>query len=140
MGAIIEHYRDHQATHNKLYIRQAKKAEIPNWSLKIETYDERGGTKNENKITPSVMKSGESRIITQAPAPGPRGATSDSIVSVGYEAKPLHKIGGIKMEQHFTSPLNDTEQQVGCLMVNDAKEATRVDNHDNNSQAPLRLR
>ena len=104
------HYRDHQATHNKLHIRQAKKAGTPNWSPKIETDDEEGGTKNKNTVIPSVMKSGESRIITQAPAPGPRGVTNDYIVSVGYEAKPLHKISGIKEEQHFTSFLNDTEQ------------------------------
>ena len=133
---VISHYRDHEVTH-KLYLRQAKKTAIPNWDLKIETDDTRG---DQNTITPSVMKSGESRIIAQAPTPGPRGGISDSIVCVDYEANLLHKTAGNKEEQYFTSSLNNTEQQVGCLMVNDEKEATRIDNHNNTSQAPCDTR
>ena len=134
---VISHYQDHGVTH-KLYLRQAKKTTIPNWDLKIETNMD-GPMGDQNITTPSVVKPGESRIIAQAPAPGPRGEISDFIICVDYEANLLHKAVGNKEEQLISS-LNNTEQQVGCLMVDDEKEATRIDNHNNTSQAPCDTR
>ena len=70
-------------------------------------------------------------IIAQAPAPDHRWETSDFIICAGYEVNLLPKAAGNKAEQHATSSLNNTEQQAGCLMVNDKREATRIDNHNN---------